>query len=107
MLTPDELLGPRGVVEEAGVGHAGGLSADHPRRRRDLRVEGRGDLTEVVVAHVAARVPDQIPACGRAVPVALPVPLEQLRRGAGLEEREHRARVEAQSMGQLGGGRGT
>ena len=40
VLAPDELLGPRGVVEEAGVGHAGGALLITFGGRRDLGVAG-------------------------------------------------------------------
>ncbi len=101
VLAADELLRAGRVVEEAGVGRAGRAASDDRAGGRHLRVERAGDLPQVVVPHVAARVTDQVAVRGDAVPVAVSVALQELRRHARLEKGEERPRLGPEPPSQL------
>jgi hypothetical protein len=101
MLAADELLGARRVVQEAGVGRAARSASDDRAGGGHLLIESAGDLLEVVVPHVAARVTDQVAVRGGAVPIAVAGALQQPRRHARLENGEQRPRLAPEPSGQL------
>ena len=90
VLAADELLRAGRVIEEAGVGRTARAASDDRAGGRHLLVERAGDLPQVVVPHVAARVTDQVAVRGDAVPVAVSGALQEPRRHARLEKREER-----------------